>query len=106
MNAERQPDDYRRGSRDLFGARRRGDVRAIGFGDAGTVSIEDKLRSLTAPALIVWGDDDVYFDVKWAKWLAGSLSGARHPVVLKGARIFFPEERADQFNQDLRAFWT
>ena len=76
------------------------------FDNSHTVSIEDKLRSLTAPALIVWGDDDVYFDVKWAKWLAGSLSGARYPVVLKGARIFFPEERADQFNQALRAFWT
>jgi hypothetical protein len=26
--------------------------------------------------------------------------------VLNGARIFFPEERSQQFNKELRAFWT
>jgi pimeloyl-ACP methyl ester carboxylesterase len=70
------------------------------------VSIEGKLQSLAAPALIVWGDDDVYFEVKWAEWLASTLPRAKRPVVLKAARIFFPEERADRFNQELRAFWS
>jgi len=76
------------------------------FDSSHTVSIEGKLRNLAAPALIVWGDDDVYFDVKWAEWLARTLPGAKHPVVLKGARIFFPEERAEQFNEELRRFWS
>jgi pimeloyl-ACP methyl ester carboxylesterase len=49
------------------------------FDNAHTVSIEGKLRSLAAPALIVWGDDDVYFDVKWAEWLASTLPGAKRP---------------------------
>jgi pimeloyl-ACP methyl ester carboxylesterase len=76
------------------------------FDNAHTVSIEEKLRSLDVPALVVWGDDDVYFGVRWAEWLAKALRRAKPPVVLKGARIFFPEERADRFNQELRAFWS
>jgi pimeloyl-ACP methyl ester carboxylesterase len=67
-----------------------------------TVVIEPRLRKLQAPTLIVWGTDDVYFPVKWAYWLAETIPGARPPVELAGARIFFPEERAEVFNQLLR----
>jgi pimeloyl-ACP methyl ester carboxylesterase len=63
-----------------------------------TVVIEPRLRKL-APTLIVWGTDDIYFPVKWAYWLAQTIPGARPPVELAGARIFFPEERAEVFNQ-------
>jgi pimeloyl-ACP methyl ester carboxylesterase len=76
------------------------------FDNAHTVSIEDKLRTSDMAALIVWGDDDVYFDGRWAEWLAKTLPRAKGPVFLKGARIFFPEERAARFNQELRAFWS
>ena len=58
-----------------------------------------QLRKLQAPTLIVWGTDDVYFPVKWAHWLAETIPGAKPPVELAGARIFFPEERAEAFNQ-------
>ncbi|HEV2676216.1 MAG TPA: alpha/beta hydrolase [Aliidongia sp.] len=71
-----------------------------------TVAIEAKLRRLTAPTLIVWGTDDLYFDVRWSRWLAETIPGTRRRVELDGARIFFPEERATEFNQELRAFWT
>jgi pimeloyl-ACP methyl ester carboxylesterase len=67
-----------------------------------TVVIEPKLRQLQAPTLIVWGTDDVYFPVKWAYWLAETIPGAKPPVELVGARIFFPEERAEVFNELLR----
>ena len=67
-----------------------------------TVVIEPKLRQLQAPTLIVWGTDDVYFPVKWAYWLAETIPGAKPPVELVGARIFFPEERAEVFNKLLR----
>ena len=67
-----------------------------------TVVIEPRLRQLQAPTLIVWGTDDVFFPVKWAYWLANRIPGAKPPVELAGARIFFPEERADAFNQLLR----
>jgi pimeloyl-ACP methyl ester carboxylesterase len=67
-----------------------------------TVIIEPQLRKFRAPTLIVWGTDDIYFPVKWAYWLAEAIPGARPPVELAGARIFFPEERAEAFNQLLR----
>jgi pimeloyl-ACP methyl ester carboxylesterase len=75
------------------------------FDNTHTVRIESNLRRLKAPTLIVWGTDDIYFDVKWSKWLAEAIPGTRKRVELKGARIFFPEERWKEFNQELRAHW-
>jgi pimeloyl-ACP methyl ester carboxylesterase len=73
------------------------------FDNAHTRAIEPQLRKLKAPTLIVWGTDDVYFPVKWAFWLAETIPGAKPPVELKGARLFFPEERAGEFNRLLRS---
>lgn len=70
-----------------------------------TVSIEKRLRNLDKPTLIVWGTDDVYFDVKWADWLARAIPGPSRTVMLDGARLFFPEERWNVFNEELRAHW-
>jgi pimeloyl-ACP methyl ester carboxylesterase len=67
-----------------------------------TVAIEPKLRQLQAPTLIVWGTDDIYFPVKWAHWLAKTIPGAKPPVELERARLFFIEERAELFNGLLR----
>ncbi|MGO4127279.1 alpha/beta fold hydrolase [Inquilinus sp. YAF38] len=75
------------------------------FDSRHTLAVEDRLRTLTAPTLIVWGTDDVYFDVKWSHWLAETIPGTRRRVDLKGARLFFPEERAVELNQELRAHW-
>ncbi|MGH8446555.1 MAG: alpha/beta fold hydrolase [Solimonas sp.] len=75
------------------------------FDNRHTVSIEPELRRLQAPTLIVWGNDDIYFDVKWSRWLADTIPGTRKRVELDGARIFFPEERAAEFNRELRTHW-
>jgi pimeloyl-ACP methyl ester carboxylesterase len=75
------------------------------FDNSHTLSIEGCLKTFTAPTLIVWGTDDVYFDVKWSRWLADTIPGVRRRVELKGARIFFPEERPEEFNAELRAHW-
>jgi len=75
------------------------------FDNTHTRAAEPGLKKLRAPTLIVWGTDDVYFDVKWARWLAGTIPGTRRSIEVKGARIFFPEERWAEFNQDLRAHW-
>ncbi len=72
------------------------------FDHSHTMAVEPQLRQLQAPTLIVWGTDDVYFPVKWAHWLAEAIPGAKPPVKLVGARIFFPEERAEKFNQLMR----
>jgi pimeloyl-ACP methyl ester carboxylesterase len=75
------------------------------FDNRHTLAVEPGLKTLQAPTLIVWGTDDVYFDVKWSHWLADNIPGTRRRIELKGARIFFPEERPAEFNQELRAHW-
>lgn len=75
------------------------------FDNQHTLAIEDRLKAFNAPTLIVWGTDDVYFDLKWSHWLASNIPGTRHRVELQGARLFFPEERWQEFNQELRAHW-
>src|SRR3979490_3636312 len=75
------------------------------FDNKHTLAIEARLNTLKMPTLIVWGTDDVYFDVKWAPWLADNIPGTRRCVELPGARIFFPEERWEEFNRELREHW-
>jgi pimeloyl-ACP methyl ester carboxylesterase len=75
------------------------------FDNKHTLAVEAQLKTLKAPTLIVWGTDDVYFDVKWSHWLADTIPGTRRRVEFKDARIFFPEERWEKFNQELRAHW-
>ncbi len=75
------------------------------FDNKHTLAIEDRLKTLKAPTLIVWGTDDVYFELKWGRWLSATIPGTRKYVELKGARIFFPEERWQQFDKELRLFW-
>jgi pimeloyl-ACP methyl ester carboxylesterase len=76
-----------------------------GFDNKHTLAIEDRLKTLKAPTLIVWGTDDVYFDVKWGRWLSATIPGTRRYVEFKGARIFFPEERWRDFDKELRLHW-
>ncbi|MGE5801700.1 MAG: alpha/beta fold hydrolase [Gemmatimonadota bacterium] len=76
------------------------------FDSAHTVRVEPQLKRLEAPTLIAWGTDDIYFDVKWGNWLAATIPGMRRHVRFKGARIFFPEERPQEFNRELRRLWT
>ena len=76
------------------------------FDSSHTVAIEAQLRKFTAPTLIAWGTDDIYFDVRWADWLAAVIPGTRRNVRLAGARIFFPEERWEEFNRELRDHWS
>ena len=75
------------------------------FDNKHTLAIEDRLKTLQAPTLIVWGTDDVYFDVKWSHWLANNIPGTRRRVEIKDARIFLPEERWRELNQELRDHW-
>jgi pimeloyl-ACP methyl ester carboxylesterase len=76
------------------------------FDNAHTRAVGDRLKNLHVPTLIVWGTDDIYFDVKWSRWLAETIPGVRRRVELPGARIFFPEERWREFNAELRGHWA
>ncbi len=75
------------------------------FDNKHTLAIEPQLKTLKAPTLIVWGTDDVYFPVKWSHWLAENIPGTRRRVEFKNARIFFPEERWQEFDKELREHW-
>ena len=75
------------------------------FGNKHTLAIEPQLKTLKAPTLIVWGTDDVYFPVQWSHWLAQNIPGTRRRAEFKDARIFFPEERWQEFDKELRAHW-
>lgn len=71
-----------------------------------TQALLDALRAFEPPTLIVWGDDDVFFGAEWGAWLAQTIPGVRRYEVLPGARLFFPEERADALNALLRDHWN
>ena len=71
-----------------------------------TLDIEAALRSVQAPTLIAWGTDDIFFDLKWSHWLEKTIPGSRRRLELQGGRIFFPEERAGEFNEALRSHWV
>jgi pimeloyl-ACP methyl ester carboxylesterase len=71
-----------------------------------TVQIEKQLRQVQAPTLIAWGTDDIYFDLKWSRWLEDAIPGTRKRTEFASARIFFPEERPREFNKELKAHWA
>ncbi|GGA06696.1 alpha/beta fold hydrolase [Dyella caseinilytica] len=71
-----------------------------------TVQIEDQLKRLQAPTLVAWATDDIYFDVKWSHWLQKTIPGTKKRLEFNAARIFFPEERPEDFNKELKAHWT
>jgi pimeloyl-ACP methyl ester carboxylesterase len=76
------------------------------FDSAQTVRAEPRLQALQVPTLIVWGTGDPCYDVSGAHWLAETIPGTRRRVELDGAHLQFPEERADELNEELRAHWT
>lgn len=88
-------------------ARRLGELERFvnAFDCRHTLAIEDGLRRLQAPTLIAWGTDDVYFPLAWSVWLQQTIPGTVRRVEFDGARIFFPEERWQDFNRELRAHW-
>ena len=52
--------------------------------------LKRRLKTLKAPTLIVWGTDDVYFDVKWSRWLADTIPGARRASSSRARESSFP----------------
>ena len=81
--------------------------RYVGFQDhSQLVVIEDALRQLPTPALIVWGPEDPFFPIEWAHWLHDALPNAEPVIELEGAKLFFPEERPEEFNAHIHAFWN
>lgn len=70
------------------------------------LAVEPLLERITAPTLVVWGTDDVFFDVKWAYWLQEQIPGVIDVVEVPGARLFFPLERASYLADQIRRLWS
>lgn len=79
----------------------------LAFDSAQTLRIEARLRELRVPTLVVWALDDIFFDVKWAHWLARTIPGAVKVVGVPGAKLFFPEDRPQALLESLCEFlWS
>jgi pimeloyl-ACP methyl ester carboxylesterase len=76
----------------------------LAFDPAQTLAIESRLRTLRVPTLIVWGLDDIFFDVRWGQWLRDAIPGAVDLVKVPKGKLFFPEDLSDALIQPLRAF--
>lgn len=76
----------------------------LAFDNRQTVTIEPLLRRLQMPTLIVWGLDDIFFGVQWARWLQKTIPGVERLVEVPGAKLFFPEDRPDALLAPLSDF--
>lgn len=63
------------------------------FGPSHLVAIRDALARLKTPTQILWGTEDVFFNMDDARWLQRTIPGVRRFVEAPGARLFFCEER-------------
>jgi pimeloyl-ACP methyl ester carboxylesterase len=73
---------------------------------AQTVAVEAGLKALDAPAQIIWGGSDVFFERRWAYWLRDTLPNVERLVELPSAKLFFPLDRPGDLSRELELFWT
>jgi pimeloyl-ACP methyl ester carboxylesterase len=70
------------------------------------VSLAPGSPSLPCPTLIVWGTQDMFFDLSCAYWLKSLIPGASEVIEIDGGRLFFPEERPADLIDALRKHWA
>ena len=68
-------------------------------------AVRSQLQHLRAPTLIAWGTGDIFFPIKWAHQLADLIPSTTRIATIPGARLFFPDERADEFIPLLEQHW-
>lgn len=73
---------------------------------ADLAGVRPELAALTVPTLLVWGTGDVFFPLKWAQRLAGLIPGTVGITTIEGARMHFPDYRADEFIPVLQQHWA
>jgi pimeloyl-ACP methyl ester carboxylesterase len=69
-------------------------------------AVRPQLAQLKVPTLIVWGTGDLFFPLKWAQRLADLIPGTTKIATLDGARMHFPDYRADEFLPLLQQHWA
>jgi pimeloyl-ACP methyl ester carboxylesterase len=73
--------------------------------DSALVASQRQLAALAAPTLIVWGTADEFFSVDEAYRLRDLIGAPCEVVELDGAKLFFPDERADELVPILQRHW-
>ena len=69
------------------------------------LAVEPQLKELETPTLIVWGTGDPFFELSQAQWLRDTIPGVTEIVEIEGAKLFFPDERADDLVPHLLRHW-
>ncbi len=62
-----------------------------------TLEIAGDLRRLETPTLVVWGTEDRFLSVSWAKKLADEIPGCSRLELIPFAGHFWPEEKPAEF---------
>jgi pimeloyl-ACP methyl ester carboxylesterase len=78
----------------------------VGLGPDDLLAVEADLARLTVPTRIVWAADDEFFELSWAYWLDELIPGSTGVDEVAGAKLFFPDERADDLVALLRTHWA
>jgi pimeloyl-ACP methyl ester carboxylesterase len=73
---------------------------------ADLIAVEPLLAELHAPTQVAWGASDPFFEPSWADRLAGMIPGVERVVLVPGAKLFWPDERAADLVRLLRDFWA
>lgn len=80
--------------------------RLIASLDAADIeAVDGQLRTLSVPTLLVWGDADPAFPIKWAHRLRDMIPGTREVIEVHGAKVLFPEECPEDLVPHLRRHW-
>jgi pimeloyl-ACP methyl ester carboxylesterase len=69
------------------------------------MAVEQLLGQLHAPAQVVWGTGDIFFEPFWAERLRDMIPSVERVTEIDGAMLFFPDERAEELVPLLRGFW-
>jgi pimeloyl-ACP methyl ester carboxylesterase len=67
--------------------------------------VNDLLRGLDVPTLLVWGTAEAMIGMEWAYRLRDLIPQVSEVVEVPGAKLFFPEERPEELAIPLRRFW-
>jgi pimeloyl-ACP methyl ester carboxylesterase len=67
--------------------------------------LNDRLRHLHVPTLLVWGTGDEFFGLDEAYSLRDLIPGAHEVAEIPGGKIFFAEEHPDELAAHLHRHW-
>jgi len=80
------------------------DVLYGDFSACDRFDIMEQVQKIGRPSLVICGDQDVLTPVKYSRFLAEKIAGARLEII-KGAGHLVMLERAEEFNKKLEAFF-